>query len=93
MHYDRYCCCRYFLERVDVQGKFGLVCGEESEEHGTHSKVLLQPIYNDIQVRRISSHKAIYHKYAVYADGKRIAEFTLVQNAWVPRIPSNPKNN
>ena len=32
MHYDQYACCTYFLERVDVDGKYGLVCGEQSEE-------------------------------------------------------------
>ncbi|HSL46085.1 MAG TPA: hypothetical protein VK897_21805 [Anaerolineales bacterium] len=84
LHYDRYSCCQYFLERVQVDGKCGLVCGEELDEHATHLKILLQPIYNDIEVYKISSHKAIYDKYAVFADGNKIGQFTLVLNAWVP---------
>ena|SRR3990172_12739397 len=86
LHYDRYSCCRYFLERVDVQGKYGLVCGEEADGCGTHSKILLQPIYHEIQIHKISSPKAIYDKYAVFANGSKIAEFTLVLNSWVPCI-------
>jgi len=84
LHYDRYACCRYYLERVDVQGKCGLVCVEEMDDCGTHSKVLLQPIYNEIKVRKISGSKALYDRYAVFADGDKIGEFTLVLNAWVP---------
>ena len=84
MHYDRYACCQYFLERVDVDGKYGLVCGEQSDEYGMREKVLLPPGYRDIQVSKISSPRAIHHKYAVIADGKRIGLFTLVLNAWVP---------
>jgi hypothetical protein len=84
LHYDRYACCRYYLERVDVQGKCGLVCVAEMDDCGTHSKVLLQPIYSEIKVRKISSSKALYDRYAVFADGDKIGEFTLVLNAWVP---------
>lgn len=85
LHYDRYACCHYFLERVQVNGKCGLVCGEELDEQATHLKVLLQPVYSDIRVRKISSQKAIYDKYAVFADGNWVGQFTLVLNAWVPR--------
>jgi hypothetical protein len=85
LHYDRYVDCQCFLERVDVDGKCGLVCGEESYEHGFHSKILLEPIYDEISIRKISSHKAIYDKYAVFANGNRIGDCTLVLNAWVPR--------
>jgi hypothetical protein len=85
LHYDRYIDCQCYLERVDVNGKYGLVCGEESTEYGDHSKVILLPIYNDIEIRKISSPKAIYKKYAVFANGTRIGEYTLVLNAWVPR--------
>lgn len=84
MHYDRYACCLYFLERVNVEGKCGLVCGEQSDEYGMHSKVLLPPIYDDIRITKISSHKAIYDKYVVYANGGKIGQFTLGRNAWVP---------
>jgi hypothetical protein len=84
LHYDRYVDCQCFLERVDVDGKSGLVCAEESDERGTHSKILLEPIYDEIRIRKISSHKAIYDKYAVFADGIRVGQFTLVLNAWVP---------
>jgi hypothetical protein len=84
LHYDRYVDCRCYLERINVDGKYGLVCGEESEEYGTHSKVLLEPVYDEIEVRKISSPKAIYKKYAVFANGDRVAQFTLVLNAWVP---------
>jgi hypothetical protein len=84
LHYDRYSNCQYFLDRVRVDGKCGLVCGEELEEHPTHLKILLQPIYNEINVRKISSPKAIYDKYAVFADGSKVGQFTLVRNAWVP---------
>jgi hypothetical protein len=85
MHYDRYAGCQYFLERVDVGGKCGLVNGKQSEEHGMHAKVILPPVYDEINVTKISSHKALYSKYAVFADGDRIGQFTLVLNAWVPR--------
>ncbi|SRR6266498_4313112 len=85
LHYDRYVDCQYYLERVDVNGKYGLVCEEELDEQGTHSKILLEPIYDEINVCKISSHKAIYDKYAVFANGDRIGQFTLVLNAWVPR--------
>lgn len=84
-NYDKYACCTYFLEQVNVDGKLGLICGEESDEYGTHAKVLVQPTYTDIQIRKISSHKAIYKKYAVFGNGSKIGEFTLVLNAWVPR--------
>jgi hypothetical protein len=82
--YDRYSCHRYFLERVDVQGKYGLVCGDEADGCGTHSKILLPPIYDEIRVCKISSPKAIYDRYAVFVDGSRMGDFTLVLNSWVP---------
>ena len=61
------------------------MCGEESAEYGTHSKVLLESIYDEINISKISTHKAIYDKYAVFANGHRIGQFTLVLNAWMPR--------
>lgn len=91
LNYDRYSCCQYFLERVDVDGKYGLVCGEQSDEYGTHAKVLLPPVYHDIKIAKISSTKAIYHKYVVIADGDKIGQFTLGLNAWVP-MPYFNKN-
>ena len=93
IHYDNYQGCQYYLERVDVNGKYGLVCEEVLDNCGTHSKILLQPIYSEIKIRKISSHKAIYKKYAVYANGSPVGEFTLVLNAWVPRIPPELQNN
>ena len=89
LNYDRYSCCLYFLERVDVDGKYGLVCGEQSDEAGTHAKVLLPPVYNDIEVTKISSQKAIYNKYIVFANGDKIGQFTLGLNAWVPLLYFN----
>jgi hypothetical protein len=83
-HYDRYSDFRYFLERVHVGGKCGLICEEEIDHCGTHAKILLQPIYNKIEVHKISSKKAIYSKYEVFADGQKIGIFTFVLNAWVP---------
>jgi hypothetical protein len=91
LHYDRYIDCQCFLERVNVDGKYGLVCGEDSAEHGTHSKVLLEPIYDEIEIYKVSSPKAIYNKYAVFADGTRVGQFTLVLNAWVP-LPNFNQN-
>ena len=83
LNYDRYSCCLYFLERVDVDGKCGLVCGEQSDEYGTHERVLLPPVYNNIKITKISSNKAIYDKYVVIANGDKIGQFTLGLNAWV----------
>jgi hypothetical protein len=91
LNYDRYSCCVYFLERVEVDGKFGLVCGEQSDEYGIHAKVLLPPVYNDIQITKISSPKAIYDKYIIFANGIRIGQFTLGLNAWMP-LPYFNKN-
>ena len=91
LNYDRYACCTYFLERVDVDGKCGLVCGEQSDEYGMHAKVLLPPVYKDIQITKISSRKAIYDKYVVFANGDKIGQFTLGLNAWVP-MPYFNKN-
>ena len=93
LHYDRYQGCRYFLERVDVNGKSGLVCGEEVDDGGTHSKVILPPVYNEIKICKISSTKAIYNTYAVIANGSKLGEFTLVLNAWKPRMLSQAQNN
>jgi hypothetical protein len=84
LHYDRYIDCRCYLERIHVDGKCGLVCSEESEEYGTHSKVLLEPIYDEIDVCEISSPKAIYQRYEIFANGDKVGQFTLVLNAWVP---------
>ena len=91
LNYDRYSSCQYFLERVEVDGKCGLVCGEQSDEYGTHSKVLLPPVYGDIKITKISIHKAIYDKYIVFANGAKIGQFTLGLNSWVP-IPPFTKN-
>ncbi len=83
--YDNYSGYKYYLERVDVEGKCGLVCVEEQESCGAHSTVLLQPIYNDIKVCKISTIKANYDRYVVFANGKRIGEFTMVLNEWIPQ--------
>ena len=93
LHYDSYHGCRYFLERVDVNGKYGLACEEVLDDCGCHSKILLRPIYDEIKIRKISSHKAIYDKYAVFANGTRVGDFTFVLNAWVPRKSACPQNN
>ena len=87
-HYDNYSGYQYHLERVDVKGKCGLVCVEELENCGTHSRILLEPIYNDIKVRKISTAKANYDRYEVFANGSRVGDFTLVLNAWVQRTDS-----
>jgi hypothetical protein len=84
LHYDRYAECQYFLERVEVNGKYGLACGEHSDEGGTHTRVLLPAVYDKIEVSKISSKKAIYQKYVVLANGTKVAQFTLVLNSWVP---------
>lgn len=91
LNYDRYSYCLYFLERVDVDGRVGLVCGEQSDEFGTHEKVLLPPVYNDIQITKVSSTKAIYDKYIIFANGDKIGQFTLGLNAWIP-LPYFTKN-
>jgi hypothetical protein len=83
--YDNYAGYNYYLERVDVKGKCGLVCVEEHENCATHSTVLLQPIYKDIKVCKISTAKANYDKYVVFANGTRIGEFTMVLNEWIPQ--------
>ena len=90
-HYDKYSGYQYYLERVEVKGKCGLVCVEELENCGTHSKIILQPIYDEIKVCKISTRKAKYDRYAVFANGNRVGEFTLVLNAWVPQ--TDPQNN
>lgn len=83
-HYDKYFEHEYYLERVEVDGKYGLACAEELQDCEVHSKVLLPPVYNNIQIRKISSPKAHYDRYTVYADGQQIGNFTMVLNAWVP---------
>ena len=83
-HYDSYAGYQYYLERVDVNGKRGLVCVEEVQGCGTHSTVILEPVYNDIQIRKISTPKANFDRYVVVADGKKVGDFTMVLNAWVP---------
>lgn len=85
LHYDRYAGCQYFLERVYVDGRCGLACGEQSDEFGTHTRVLLEPVYHDIRVSKVSGSRALYNRYDVFADGDRIGRFTLVLNAWEPR--------
>ena len=84
LHYDRYAGHLYFLERVEVNGKYGLICGEQSDESGMHTKVLLPAVHDEIKVLKISSDKAIYKKFVVFADGIKVALFTLVLNSWVP---------
>jgi hypothetical protein len=84
LHYDRYAGRQYFLERVEVHGKYGLICVEQSDEYGTHTKVLLPPVYDEIHVTKISSDKAIFNKYVVYANGIKLALFTMVRDEWVP---------
>jgi len=84
LHYDRYAGHLYFLERVEVDGKYGLICGEQSDESGMHTKVLLPAVHDEIKVLKISSDKAIYKKFVVFADGIKVALFTLVLNSWVP---------
>jgi hypothetical protein len=84
LHYDRYAGRQYFLERVEVHEKYGLICVEQSDEYGTHTKVLLPPIYDEIHVSKISSHKAIFNKYVVYANGIKVALFTMIRDEWVP---------
>ena len=91
LNYDKYACSVYFIERVDVDGMVGLVCGEQSDEFGTHEQVLLPPVYNDIQITKISSTKAIYDKYMIFANGNQIGQFTLGLNSWVP-MPYFTKN-
>lgn len=82
--YDSYLGYQYILERVDVEGKCGLVCVEEQEDCGSHAKVVLEPIYDEIKVRRISTSKANYDRYVVVADGNPIGRFTMVLNEWIP---------
>ena len=89
LHYDRYIDCQCYLELVDVNGKYGLVCGQESAEHDSPPKVLLEPVYDEIQIYKVSSPKAIYNKYAVFANGTKVGQFTLVLNAWVPVCAQN----
>jgi hypothetical protein len=84
LHYDRYAGHQYFLERVEINGKYGLICGEQSDESEMHTKVLLPAVYDEIKVLKISSDKAIYKKFVVFADGIKVALFTLVLNSWVP---------
>ena len=83
-HYDNYSGYQYHLERIDVGGKCGLACVEEQEDCGTHTKILLQPVYEDIRIRKISTPKANYDRYEVFANGNRVGNFTMVLNAWVP---------
>ena len=82
-HYDNYSGYEYYLERVNVRGKCGLVCVQELENCGTHPKVLLQPIYNDIQITKVSPPKANYDRYTVFANGSLVGQFTMVTNEWI----------
>lgn len=84
LHYDRYAGRQYFLERVQVHDKYGLICVEQSDEYGTHTKVLLPPVYDEIHVTKMSSDKAIFNKYIVFANGIKVALFTMVRDEWVP---------
>ena len=84
-HYDNYSGYQYCLERVEVGGKCGLVCVEELENGGYHSRVILQPIYDEIEIRKSSTKKANFDRYVVFADGNRVGEFTMVLNCWIPQ--------
>jgi hypothetical protein len=84
LHYDRYAGRQYFLERVQVHDKYGLICVEQSDEYGTHTKVLLPPVYDEIHATKMSSDKAIFNKYVIYANGIKAALFTMVRDEWVP---------
>ena len=84
LHYDRYAGRQYLLERVEVDHKYGLIRVEQSDEYGTHTKVLLPPVYDEIHVTKISSDKAIFNKYVIYANGIKLALFTMVRDEWVP---------
>lgn len=86
LHYDRYAGRQYFLERVEVQGKYGLIRVEQSDEYGTHTKVLLPPVYDEIHVTKISSDKAIFNKYVIFANGIKLALFTMIRDEWVPIV-------
>jgi hypothetical protein len=82
-HYDNYdgrLCC---LERVEVNGKYGLACHEELEDGSSHQHILLEPVYEEIQIQKISTPKAHYDRYAVLADGRQVGEFTMVVNSWI----------
>jgi hypothetical protein len=61
LHYDPYADCQYFLERLDVDGKCGLVCGKQADEYGMHAKITLPPVYDEIRVTKIFS-QALYGK-------------------------------
>ena len=50
-----------------------------------HATVLLRPVYSDIRVCKISTPKANYDRYAVFANGDMIGSFTMVTNEWVLR--------
>ena len=84
-HYDSYSGYQYYLERVDVGGKCGLVCVEELENGAKHPRIILPPSYDEIEIRKISTKKANFDKYVVFADGKRVGEFTMVLNCWIPQ--------
>ena len=84
-HYDSYSDYQYYLERVDVGGKCGLVCVEELENDGCHPRVVLPPIYKEIEIRKTSTTKANFDRYVVFADGNRVGEFTMVLNCWIPQ--------
>jgi hypothetical protein len=86
--YDNYSGCHYSLERIDVNGKCGLACVEEQEDYGVHARILLPPVYKEIRIRKISTRKANYDRYAVFANGDRIADFTMVLSSWVLRRSS-----
>lgn len=86
LHYDRYAGRQYFLERVEVHDKYGLICVEQSDEYGTRTKVLLPPVCDEIHVTKISSDKAIFNKYFIYANGIKVALFTMVREEWVPLL-------
>lgn len=92
LHYDRYAGRQYFLERVQVHDKCGLICVEQSDEYGTHTKVLLPPVYDEIHVSKMSSDKAIFNKYVIYANGINVALFTMVRDEWVPILCPNKEH-
>ena len=83
--YDSYSGCCYALERIAVNGKYGLACVDEQEECGAHARILLPPVYEEIRIRKVSTPRANYDRYTVFADGEQVGDFTMVLNSWVPR--------
>jgi hypothetical protein len=45
------------------------------------------------KIELIATQSLNYDKYAVFANGSRVGDFTLALNAWVPRAPLEIQNN